>query len=490
MSRRRIEAGFNATSSFSLRDCVVENNSSSQVLQSEPVQARVSKPVPNIPAISFALSPNAKTQPQLSESPKSGKDKPINLSGLSLKLSVFANDNASAAAKPQATNNAFGMPMNTMTKQGNIGINPEVMRLSAQTEDLRSRLKTASDRSIVLESQVQRMQKITMKDRTEFAKQMNSARTEIKALRDCEAHLKAKIAELATAAEKKASFEIAVKTAMKSKEIVEAQSKVEELKRQADALSQQIGELEKKRVEVVAETNKHEHMMAEYEGLEDKIQTSECKLQNINDECCKAEGALDSKRQEVEDVCESIDLKKQELVSVEAIVSELDNKKTRIEEDISSAKIECDLHCKKVDQVKKDLDKINAQRTKTSMLANSVKVTGDEHPPDMLLNIPTDSAFRRVDDSSAYSYGMPFHFDMDAPISLTGNHTQMIEASEDDGEKDTNMEAMLAAIVGDLKSFLAQASLENDKRGIDRGIQTGTNPQTNDASLPLTACAA
>lgn len=482
MSRRRIQAGFNATSSFSLRDCVVENNSSNQVLPSEPVHARVAKPVPNIPAISFALSPNPNTQPPSTEITKPSNDKPINLSGLSLKLSVFSNESASVTRKTPSTNNSFGMPMNTMAKQGNLGINPEVMRLSAQTDDLRSRLKVASDRSTVLESQVQRMQKITMKDRTEFAKQLNSARTEIKSLRECEAKLKAKVSEMTSAAEKKASFEIAVKTAMKSKEIVEAQSRVEELQKQAGSFSQQIDALEQKRVEVIADIQKYEHMKNEYEGLEDKIQTSECKLQDVNKEFFKAESELVSKRQEVDNIDDSIDMRKQELASVEALVSDLDNQKKKIEQDIASAKIECDLHCKKAD---------HAQRTKTSVLSNVVNVTGDEHPSDMLLNIPTDSKYRRVDDSSAYSYGMPFHFDMDAPISLTGNHTQMIEASEDDGEKDTNTEAMLAAIVGDLKSFLAQASLENDKRGIDRGIQTGVCVRKDsETSVPLTECAA
>jgi hypothetical protein len=44
---------------------------------------------------------------------------------------------------------------------------------------------------------------------------------------------------------------------------------------------------------------------------------------------------------------------------------------------------------------------------------------------------------------------------------------------DSDSENDENTSMMLSAIVGDLKAYLAEASVQNEKRGLNRGVPTG-----------------
>ena len=439
MSRRRIEAGFNsASSSFSLK----EVNSSSHVADTLPPQSgSISFQIPN--------NTNLKREQTIPFPMTQSTELP---SGLSFKLNNLCRkpveqDNGE---KKKACEHAFGMPINMTNKSSNIAINPEVMRLSAQKDDLRGRLRASSEKNLVLESQLQRLQKAALKERTDFAKQLSLARSEMKVMKEAEVKLKHQVAEFNASFEKRVSFETAIKSAMNTKELAEKQATLNELSQETKNVQAQLEQLQKIRDVVVEETRAHEAQKEKHvdltksiQEMEASIQTQESKLFDVSEEFAKTSSELKLKSDKVEEITSLIQERTNEFEAAKAEHKRLSDDSARINEEI------------------------NLMKTRT------IFVRGDEAPTGTLLCTPLDSMCKRVDDMSSSSSGIPNHFEHDAPISLTGHSTQMVNAANEGDEHDNNTEAMLAAIVGDLKQFLAQASVENENRGLDRGAQTG-----------------
>ena len=529
MSRRRIEAGFNTTSSsFSLIDCVSESNTSSSVVQnmsrSEIPQIAKTSPTTLLankgskPAglpVSFSLE---KLTGQ-DRSPASGikNNTTPDLSALTFKLSnlstvkpVSSNNSTDKTTKPLAKN-AFGMPMkpNTMSH-----LNPELMRLTAQSDDLRTRLKTASERAMFLESQVQRMQKSMMKERSDFAKQLTGARNEIVALKQMEGTLKTQIAQLNASMEKKSSFESAVKSAMQNKEHVDAQAKLDEIQAQHATIASQIELLEERRNAAVAEmqscTSKtaqmDEKLLVTTNSLKEtdqKVEELKALLAAKEEEANNMEIKLESLNAQSNEVTTSIESKQEELSQVQSKISALEDTAAGLERSLecireethktarehSCYKIQSAFKQKQLTSLKTLMSTLEEKRETQQALSVTMKglrVFGDGPPDQALIGCPTDNILKRTDDMSSLAHGMPYHFALDAPISLTGNSTQMIESNHGEAETDGNTESLLAALVGDLKEFLAQASVENEKRGLNTGMETGLNGDTE--TLPLAVC--
>jgi len=436
MSRRRMEAGINNSSSFSLRECMMECNSSAQVVQTSHPQQH-STPSGNSGApISFSLPMQVDGKPPTPSAP----------STLSFKLNIPAG-NTREATNHQVSQpkHAFGMPLNALKRNGLA--NPELMRLTAQSDDLRTRLKTATERSMFLEAQLQRIQKIAVKERSDFAKQLGLARTEIGTLKESENTMKGSIMQLKQAIEKKMSFEAAVKCSMENKQVAEAQAKVDDLScKQTELMT-------------------HLHQL--------RMRCNE--VESASDAANKSLGQIEATKQASVEENASIIMQgafqKQRVHKIKSEIKALEAPKQASIEENASIIMQSAFQKQRVYKIKSEIKALEAskQASPTSQ-APHLQVLGDEAPDIGLLLFPTDTSFRMVDELSCSANGLPYHFNLDAPISLTGNDTQLINSSE---TQNATTETMLAAIVGDLKAYLADASSENDKRGLNRGLQTG-----------------
>lgn len=477
MSRRRIEAGFNATSSFSLRESntssyVVESTSQAPAAMPMPQQTQtIQPPQPKSFAspISFSIGKLGKTPPCL---PTQTTTSAPNLSGLTFKLNGISPV-SSAPKSPEdnstkpVSKNAFGMPLKQNTAST---FNPEVMRLTAQSDDLRTRLKTTSERNMLLESHIQRIQKTVSKERGEFAKQLNGAREEIAALKEVEATMKKTISKLNASIEKKSSFESAVKSAMQNKEYVEAQAKLDELQSKHATVVSQIEVLEQRRCAAVQEADES---IAKKAATDAEIVAAGESLKARHEEAHAIESQIDSLNTKFDEASSNLESKNQDLEQVQSMIAELETRVSSLQKKLqscSAVKIQYAFHCKRLSDMQKSAQVEAAKETRPFS-------AGDDAPQGGLLGWPSDNVLKRTDDLSSMCSGMPYHFELDAPIALTANSTQMIKSNQEDSESDINTEALLAALVGDLKEFLAHASVENEKRGLNRGLQTGETAQ-------------
>lgn len=477
MSRRRIEAGINNASSFSLRECVIEKNSSIaavQAVQAVPVAAsspttafkpRVVNSVERqaqAPKLTFNLEglKTASSSPGIQAGACSS-----GIMGSAKPISLYGNGNSNGANGANGPLiNAFGIPQNPL-KYSSSASNPEVMRLSAQVEDLRSRLKASADKGMFLDQQVQKLQKLAMKERTEFSKQMSLARNEIGSLKDVEGKLKAEMTKMTSAVEKKAMFESAVKSALNTKEYVETQAKIDELNQKYDVVKLQMKELEDKRESVVSETNSA--IASKNQHMEEVVET-EAKIEYLKNDVSKLEQKVNEKKDELDSEVSKCD----DVLRLNAIL--------KIQSTFLNSKLETArrMHLSTASQIEDLNSQIVSKKNELKAcnpVAPVLKVYGDFHPDLIEMQCVKDSAYKRADDMAAPASGMPPHFSLDAPISLTGHSTQMIDSmgGDSDSENDENTSMMLSAIVGDLKAYLAEASVQNEKRGLNRGVPTG-----------------
>ena len=88
------------------------------------------------------------------------------------------------------------------------------------------------------------------------------------------------------------------------------------------------------------------------------------------------------------------------------------------------------------------------------------------------------TAFNSSTNTATHASPPPPHLPprMPSPSPQSPSPPLSINAATDAEDMNANTEAMLAAIVGDLKQFLAQAKVENENRGIDKGGQTVGSP--------------
>lgn len=502
MSRRRIASGFNATSSFSLRNCVTEDNKS---FQSGAVAPTTAKHVESPP--SFKIPQSTSVPLELGASTQVP-----NLSGISFKFNsnvLSANSIGSNKNNPQGVQvttqarngldrNAFGMPSFQNKQNSNIAINPEIMRLTAQADDLRTRLKSATDRSMFLETQLQRIQKVAIKDRKEFSQHIAAARSELTAVRESESKLKSQVAKTAATLEKKNAFESAVQSAMQSQDLVEEQAKFDDLVKKQASLQESLDSLQARRDEVVAETNAFQQQMEanekeareHFDALRSEVETAEKRLTALNEEADSLEAKVEAYTEKSAEAEKEHSMVEEKVSGLKQRLEELTASIAQSSQTLKASEEQAQRFNEHVDALlerKQDLDLRIDQKKACLQRTNGIVVVGDACPVSesgFQIGFPADTEFKRVDDMSSYCSGIPAHFNFDAPISLTGNLTQVSESSME--ENDSNTEAMLSAIVGDLKTYLAQASSENDKRGLARSGAASVGATCSSLASPLT----
>lgn len=449
MSRRRIEQGVTAGSSFSLRTAI-----SDQAAPTPHVFAAVARrPATSPPAIPSTA-------------------------GLSFKfnqpLGGAALGGATKTVMPPQIPSAFPNPFLGATAVQSGG--HDVMRLTAAADDLRSRLKSATDRASQLETQLQRSHQMLAKERQDAQHQISSVRQEVATVRDAELKLRSELASRPTVTEfKQNKFHDAVRTAMEAEEmqarVADSEARIANLTKRAEALQAEVKLLEASRADAIEVAAANSKAMFTEEQISEKLAA----LAEVNTKSTAAEERLSVLTDDIAKCCalrdsHQTDISKAELELVtanEALVAAVG--------DLSATKqeqAEIGLNIKEMKEqlasIEAGIDGASAKAVSTEALPvtsvhRNIEVTGEMHP-DTMIGFPTDANTRNIDAMGCSGCGIPFHLNIDSPIAL-GAATDTTGA--------TPIDDMVKAIVADLKGYLAFAVEENAKRGLVHGSPTG-----------------
>ena len=213
MSRRRLEQGANAASSFCLRTSVGANTNSSPV-----ATASISKPA-------FRLLPNTATLTIKSDG--GGGPKP-----------AAAVVSTMPAAKVRSTWHNKTTPIRPEH-------NPDVMRLTAVVEGMTERNTSLTEKVASLETQLQRAGQIIVQERAATAQHVASMENRLSTMQQSEDKLRAELSSRPVAKEIDASkFMNSVNSALEAEDAMirvdKAEARVQVLNAQADALQEQL----------------------------------------------------------------------------------------------------------------------------------------------------------------------------------------------------------------------------------------------------------
>ena len=472
MSRRRIEQGVNAGSTFSLRD-ITDTPADPQMhfIRKAPVAAPPSLPAQPQSGLSFKFNqPLSVARAPIHGGGVQAPAAPAKVSVPPPMMPVLANPFAAPA------------PSVGIQRASGGGGGQEVMRLSAASDELRNRLKASTDKCGQLEQQLARTSNMVARERQEAQQQVAAVRQELASVRESELRLRTELAQRPTVTEfKQDKFNNAVRTAMEVEEtnarVADAEAKIKTLTKRSDALNAEVKLLEETRqshLDAAAFNTKamftEEQIAQKLKSLaeaEVKIRASEERLAVLADDISKHSAMRDATRTESEK------LSIEKITANEALVKAVgDLTATRQEQGETAlklaalkdelAEVQAELTTAKEAPIKVEGGNA-APAASSGNMQPAITVTG-AMPPSTNLGFPKDSTTRRIDAMGCSGCGVPYLVAIDAPISI-GSH--------EGAEGSTPIDEMVKAIVADLKGYFAFAAEENAKRGLARGSATG-----------------
>lgn len=348
------------------------------------------------------------------------------------------------------------------------------MRITAAADDLRQRLKATTERCCQLEQQLQRSQQQVHRERQDSQQQISAVRKEVASVRDSELKLRSELASRPTVTEfKQNKFHDAVRTAMEAEEmsarVADSEARIVTLTKRAEALNAEVSLLEKTRSEAIEATAANSKAVFTEEQVAEKLaaladaeikaSAAEDRLGVLADDIAKHEALRDSHRADAVKAEGELCTANEALVAAVADLTATKQQQGEIALNVSSLKEEF-----------KNLEQSIAA-AKEAPVADELAtpphrgiVVSGAMPPNNALGFPADSTTRRIDAMGCSGCGMPYHFGMDAPITIGA-------ISEPQGT--SPVDEMVKAIVTDLKGYLAFAAEENAKRGLVQGMATG-----------------
>lgn len=439
MSRRRIENAFSA-SSFKLQSTHDPASTAPLLSAADRVGRQATPPPPPSPSLKFNL-----------DGMKMGNGVAASASNVTLKPSSFA-------------------PIRYQTNANN----PELMRLSAQTDDLKMRLKGSTEKAMFLETQLQKMQKTVLKERSEFSKQIALGKNELMASRDSEKALKAQVAKLQAEAQRKpADFSSAVKNALDVSEMESVKVKLDEMESRKVTVEAQIEQLEKRRLEVVEEKQK---AVQERDAVFASLASAQQEWTLMSAEHADVKKNLEASNLEHQSVMANVEAARADVEAARA--------------DVQAAKTDVESVLKQRLDAERAVSALEAElRAKMHTCINPV---GDMHPTDSKFDMASDdvSSIGAIHDESSFSTGIAYHFSYDSPLDLTGYHSHWERIGNEEEEEETvgesseesgsvsavtvrvlrqkpasSVQAFLGTVVSDIKSTWAEANHELQQRG-------------------------
>ena len=425
MSRRRIEQGIYAPSSFSLRTITTGGPSIGVVAPARPYSAGGPPPVPSQASLSF-------------------------------KFDSLVADTPRVAASVKATLPTATLPSNFFSRQTVASKeSADTMRLTAVVDELTQRLRKMSDAKTTAETQLARISQALTNERSANGSKMQAMKSEMSTVQDQAMSLRSELAQRPAMREvDPAKFGARVRSALEQEEtnakVADAESRVGMLLKRAEGLTAEVKLLEGRKHDKLAEANaaltEEEidvlvHRAAEAQTL---LSAAEEQKESIQDSIDRLTAMRDSHRADT--------------VVAAAEMEAANRATTTAVADSHAARRQVKDLLIEHEEVAASLE---AKRVEISALGKAhpaeYTVTGAQAPARRDPCIATTAA--QVDNLSCCSTGVPYHFAHDAPINIASMASTGATFGEDD------MNGMVNALVTDLKSYFQFAAADHAKIG-------------------------
>ena len=438
-ARRRSDGGFSLRTAFSAAA------TGANVQPVAPVAAVRRAPVPNVPAsvggttskLSFSLQ-GLHAQGPSQQQPTS----PVKDGGASATPAV------NAQLPALALTNAFARPASASAPSS------DVTRLNAVIDDLTQRLRKTSDKIQLLENANARTSQSFAHAKTQAAQQINALKAELATVVASEAKLRAELSAKPKVAETSSDpFLSSVRSALEADELeqraVAAEKKVHEMETRQAQLSSDLDVLEEKRSSLIGAMagDQEGRSTEQLEALIKKAKTATHKLEQLEDRRTALE----------DDVARFSALADSRREDAAAAMREATMAGAKVEEHEAHLRLLSDRTKEASAAHEEVLKKTEEAMKRVPVLPNIVN--GPEPPGN--LNSVKDSQVARVEMAARTAIGVPFHFDVDAPITLGAQAALSTPDQQDE---------MVQAVVGDLTAYFKNAVMASTP--VNHGVGT------------------
>jgi len=422
MSRRRIAAGAESRSSFSLRNFADESNLAAPPPAASPYATGFAKVA--TPTLNFkfkTLGSVTTTSP-----PVEAQTLPVNF---------------------------FTKPIGASRGSG------DVMRLTAIVDDLTQKQKKAAEKHSQTEAHLQQLNNALNHERAAAAARAKTHKAELAVAHESESKMRKELASRAAVKEiEKNQFESSVHAALKLEETEEkvavAEKRVADLSARCETLTTECDGLEQKKIErVEAEAAAVSLDTDAVQLLLKQAAMAKTELQQIE----TTRARLDA---ELAEIIKIRDVRQTEATEAAATLDAANAATAAAVADKQAAAAHAAAIQRDAESTQKQLDGLNDQLAAAKSVAATQKPTGVAAPT--RLNQITPSSAQKIHALSCCAgTGLPFHFSSDAPTHLTTAPAVLSKAPGGG----TPGEQMVDAIVSDLKNYFNAAAVAHRAAG-------------------------
>tara|TARA_B110000902_G_scaffold265251_1_gene349006 strand:- start:1065 stop:2390 length:1326 start_codon:yes stop_codon:yes gene_type:complete len=436
MSRRRLEQGASGASSFSLR-----------ALQTTPADAvAASAGAMRRPAGPFGAPPAVPTQ----------------ATTLNFRFSTLTGAVPQApkpVEAPKLPSNFFSRPVSGAAAQGT----GDVLRLTAVVDDLTQRLRKTTEVKNQLEGQVQRINAALVQERSNATARIQSLKAEVGAVQESEHRLRSELATRPAVKEVDTNrFQASVRSALEQEEtnarVADAEARVSMLGKRYDALTAEVKVLDERRGAGLAAqsltSEEVEAMVAKAAEAQAKMTRLEEHQAVVQDSITHLEAVRSSHHKEAQETETKL------LQANEATAASVADA-SAAKEQVQSLRLEHGDIATKIAAMKQKLVDMNL------MGAQPVTEVSGAAAPRGLLGEIKMGPVTQVDTMSCCHTGVGYHFAHDCPIGITLMPTDAAGGMEEEATQ-----AMISAIVNDLKAKFTFDAQEHDKIGAPSATAT------------------
>lgn len=417
MSRRRLEQGATGASSFSLRAITTAPAATATVQRRAAPGAAPPLSTGTAPTLNFRFT-------TLGAKPVETAPRPV---------------------EPPKLSNFFAKPVGSGRESG------DVLRLSAVVDDLTQRLRKTTDVKAQLEGQVQRINAALGQERQNATARIQSLKAEMASVQESEGRLRSELAVRPAVKEVNANkFQSSVRTALEQEEtnarVADAEARVATLAKRADALGAEVKLLDERKGAGLAASAVS---MDEVEDLVARAAEAQAKLGEIDDMRAVLQDSIAHLEATRDARLDESKAAQAELANANAATATAVADASAARAQVQELRTEHGSVAGQVGALKTKLAELNV-----AVAAPSTETSGAHAPKGLLGRIQASPA-QTVDALSCCGGEIGYHFAHDCPLGLPCVH---VPASLDAPVGTGVGDAMVKAIVGDLKSYWKNAA--------------------------------
>jgi predicted nucleic acid-binding Zn-ribbon protein len=430
MSRRRIEAGFNNQSSFSLRTL----------------------------STAGAASPAAATNLFTRNTPPPAIPQQASLSFKFDSLGTRPVAVASQGSPPLRAAVGNALPNNFFSKPVNAGVSSntaESMRLTALVDDLTQRLRKTNEAKATLEGQVTRLNGALVQERSAAQQRLSALKTEVATVQESEMRLRTELAQRPAVREVDTQkFATRVRSALEQEEtnakVADAEARLGAVVKRHESLAAEVKLLESRKADALAATasaltvEEVEELVARAATAESAMRDAEDRKATLDDDIARYTAMRDAHQREMLDA--ETALFRANAATAAAVVDE-----SAAKQQLVDVKLKHENVVEQVSQLSKEMEGMSA----ASKAPTTFSVTGACAPAhnDAVFSSP----MAQVAAAGCCGHGLGYHFNYDAPLNITAI------APDPHGDQETNK--MITALVSDLQSYFQTSAAAHEMIG-------------------------